>query len=55
MDNKLTVIIPIHRLNGDEKDYFAKAIASLREQNELPEKVMLVIPKDSEIKNLSKC
>ena len=50
MDNKLTVIIPIHRLNNDEKDYFAKAITSIREQNELPEKIMLVIPKDSEIR-----
>ena len=50
MDNKLTVIIPIHRLNESEKDYFAKAVASVREQNELPEKVMLVIPKDSKIK-----
>lgn len=50
MDNKLTIIVPVHRLNEDEKDYFAKAIASIREQNVLPNKVLIVVPKDSEIK-----
>lgn len=50
MDNKLTVIIPIHKLNNDEKDYFAKAIGSIKQQSELPTKIMLVIPKDDKIK-----
>ena len=50
MSNTVTTIIPVHRLNENEKDYFAKAIASIREQKELPTKVMLVVPKDSEIK-----
>jgi hypothetical protein len=51
MDNKVTVIVPVHRLNEDEKDYFAKAIASIREQQELPTKLIIVVPKDSEVKN----
>ena len=50
MDNKLTVIIPVHRINEEEKDYFAKAIASIREQKVLPEKVMLVVPKKGDVK-----
>lgn len=50
MDNKLTVILPVHRLNEDEKDYFAKAVASVREQKKLPTKLMIVVPKGSDLK-----
>ncbi len=50
MSNTLTVIIPVHRLNEDEKDYFAKAVASVKEQKVLPQKIMIVVPKDSEVK-----
>ena len=49
--NDLTVIIPIHRINEDEKDYFAKAIGSIREQKVLPKKLLLVVPKDGDAKN----
>ena len=45
MDNKVTVIVPVHKINEEEKDYFAKAMASLREQKELPTKVIIVVPK----------
>lgn len=50
MDNKLTVILPVHRLNEDEKDYFAKAVASVRDQKRLPSKLMIVVPKGSDLK-----
>jgi len=50
--NDLTVIIPIHRINEDEKDYFAKAIGSIREQKVLPKKLLLVVPKDGDAKNI---
>ena len=50
MDNKVTVIVPVHKINEEEKDYFAKAMASLREQKELPTKVIIVVPKGSEAK-----
>ena len=52
MDNKVTVIVPVHRINEDEKDYFAKAMASIREQKELPSNLMVVVPKDSEVKKI---
>lgn len=50
MDNKLTVILPVHRLTDDEKDYFAKAVASVRDQKTLPTKLMIVVPKESNLK-----
>ena len=36
MTNTITTIIPIHKFGEDDKDYFAKAIASIREQKKLP-------------------
>ncbi len=50
MTNTITTIIPIHKFGEDDKDYFAKAIASIREQKKLPTKVMIVVPKGSEVK-----
>ena len=52
MDNKVTVIVPVHRINEEEKDYFAKAMSSLKEQKELPTKIMIVVPKDSDVKKV---
>lgn len=51
MNTNVTVIIPIKELRDQaEKDYFANAIKSISEQEVLPEKVIMVIPKDSELK-----
>lgn len=51
MNTNVTVIIPIKELKDQsEKDYFANAIASIKEQEVLPEKVLLVIPKGSPLK-----
>jgi hypothetical protein len=44
MENTVTVILPVYRLNDNEKDYFAKAVASVREQKTLPTKLMIVVP-----------
>ena len=49
MDNKLTVILPVHRLNEEETGYFTKAINSISEQKVLPNKVLIVVPKGSEL------
>ena len=54
MDNKLTVIIPVHKIGDTEKEYFKKAITSVSEQIELPKKVMLVIPKTGDVKKTLK-
>lgn len=51
MDNKLTVILPIHRLNEEEKEYFSKAVNSISLQKKLPEQLMVVIPKDCDFKS----
>jgi hypothetical protein len=51
MDNTLTVILPIYRLNEEEKEYFTKAVNSVDTQNTLPYKLMVVIPKDCDFKD----
>jgi hypothetical protein len=48
----VTVILPIHRLDESEKDYFASAIAGVREQKVLPTKLIVVIPKNEELKKV---
>lgn len=50
MNSNLTVILPILKLNEVDRDYFANAIASVREQKVLPETLMIVIPKNEELK-----
>jgi len=46
----ITVIIPIHKINENEKDYFAKAISSIDKQKLLPKEILLVIPKDENLR-----
>lgn len=47
----ITVILPIYRLTSEERDLFASAIASIREQKVLPTKLMIVIPEgDTQLK-----
>ena len=50
MDNKLTVILPVHRLNEEEKTYFTKAINSVADQKVLPNKLLIVVPKETTLK-----
>ena len=50
MENNVTVILPILTLNESEKDYFANAIASVREQKVTPKSLTIVIPKNEELK-----
>lgn len=50
METNLTVIIPVHRLDESEKDMFANAIKSVEEQKVPAEKIMIVVPKGSEVK-----
>lgn len=44
MDNKLTVILPVYRLNEEEKNYLTKALNSVSDQKVLPNKLLIVIP-----------
>jgi hypothetical protein len=44
----VTVILPIIRLDENEKNHFATAIASIREQKSLPNELMIVIPSGNE-------
>lgn len=46
--NTVTVIVPVVRLNDNEKDYFASAIASVREQKVLPTQLMVVVPQGND-------
>ena len=44
MDNKLTVILPVYRLNEEEKNYLTKALNSVSDQKVLPNKLLIVVP-----------
>lgn len=50
MESNLTVILPVVTLNEEEKNLFANAIGSVREQKVLPTKLLIVIPKDGDLK-----
>ena len=50
METNLTVILPLLTLNKEEKNYFANAIKSIEEQTVKAESLIIVIPKDSELK-----
>ena len=50
MKTNLTVVIPILEMGDKEKDLFANAIKSIEEQEQKVEKIVLVVPKDSEVK-----
>lgn len=46
----ITVIIPVHALDKVTEELFGKALASIKGQRVSPDKVMIVIPKDSKLK-----
>ena len=50
METNITVILPIITINDEEKDMFANAIESVKTQKVLPEKLIIVIPKDDKLK-----
>ncbi len=50
METNLTVILPLVSLGDKEKDYFANAIKSIEEQKTKPKALIIVVPKNSEIK-----
>lgn len=49
MSNNITVIIPVHEMNETVSHYFPKSIESLREQNTLPEQILVVRSKDKDL------
>lgn len=50
MKADITVILPIITLSENEKDLFATAIESISTQKTLPKKTVIVVPKDSGLK-----
>ncbi len=50
METNLTVIIPVLTLDEKEKDLFANAIKSIEDQKVGVEKILIVVPKNSETK-----
>ncbi len=44
----VTVIIPVHSLVENEKDYFTTALDSVKGQKEMPTKLMVVVPSNDE-------
>lgn len=51
MECNVTVILPIITLNTEEKDMFANAIGSVREQKVEPKSIIIVIPNNDSIKS----
>lgn len=50
METNLTVVLPLLTLNEKEKDYFANAIKSIEEQKVKAKSLIIVIPKNEELK-----
>jgi hypothetical protein len=47
--NNISVILPVHRLNDETKNYFFNAVESVKTQNTRPDNLIIVVPKDSEV------
>jgi hypothetical protein len=45
MENKITVILPIHKMDESISSYFEKAVKSVETQKVLPEELLIVVPK----------
>lgn len=45
----ITVILPVHELDDNTRPYFANAIKSIQEQLVIPDAVLIVVPKDSDV------
>lgn len=46
----ISVILPVHTIEGDILEYYGNAIESIKKQTVKPTKVLVVIPKDETIK-----
>lgn len=49
MNTNITVILPVHQLDEQTKPLFDNAIKSVQEQMVLPDELLIVVPKDSEV------
>jgi hypothetical protein len=50
--NNISVILPVHRLNDETKNYFFNAVESVKTQNTRPDNLIIVVPKDSEVEKI---
>lgn len=46
---QITVLLPIHELNNETRNLFANAIKSVEEQFVLPDALLIIVPKDSDV------
>jgi len=48
-NTEISVILPVHELNEITKPMFGNAIKSIEQQKVVPDEVLVVVPKDSEV------
>ena len=49
MNTNITVILPVHQLDEQTKPLFDNAVKSVQEQLVMPDELLIVVPKDSEV------
>ncbi len=47
--NQICVVLPVHELNEITKPMFANAIKSVQQQKLIPDELLIVVPKDSDV------
>lgn len=47
--NNIAVILPVHELDENTKQLFANAVQSVKDQTVVPDELVIVVPKDSEV------
>jgi len=47
--NNISVVLPVHELNEETKKLFANAVLSVKEQIVMPDELVIVVPKGSEV------
>jgi len=52
--NQICVVLPVHELNEITKPMFANAIKSIQLQKVIPDEVLVVVPKDSDVSSYLK-
>lgn len=54
MKNNISVILPVHELNDQTKVLFANAVKSVEEQTVVPDELVIVVPKGSDVADFVK-
>lgn len=54
MNTNISVILPVHELNEQTKPLFDNAVKSVQEQLTMPDELLIVVPKNSEVSSYMK-